>query len=258
MDHGVDIPFLLARRKLTRAIATALRAQVVDHLTALTPVLRPEITFGKFIQGNQKDWIVKSDQALKELRTLYDTIAPASPYNLRVELTPPLDVGGLSLEVTPVEYTHVAQHGSNSRTITVRRPLVWTLSYGGFAPAAFRRLLDSRMRSSAEVQRFLLAYLALHVVIKMQPGVVNVLTALRFPVATVHEPEFGALPITRIGVGLTTERPPDAVIIESAEVTGMDAFEEVVKLEEISRLRDPMREQLLEMAKKHVPEFAAS
>ncbi len=47
-------------------------------------------------------------------------------------------------------------------------------------------------------------------------------------------PQFGDLPITRIGVPISTIRPSDAVVIESAEMTGMDAFEEIVKVEDIA------------------------
>jgi hypothetical protein len=54
---------------------------------------------------------------------------------------------------------------------------------------------------------------------------------------------------------VATERPSDAVIIESAEVTGMDAFEEVVKVEDILRLRDPLRERLLDTVAQHAPEL---
>jgi hypothetical protein len=258
MNEGGKIPSLLVLRKLTRSIAAALRGQLSDHLTALTPVLRPEMAFGKLIQGGQKDWVLKSDQALKDLRTLYERLAPAGPFNLRTELTPPFDLGGLSLEITPVEYTHVVQFGPSPRKITVRCPLAWTLSYAGFAPPVFKRLLDSEMRSPNELQRFILAYLTLHVVTKMQPGVVTILDGLRFPMTTTKAEEFGQLPITRIGAGVATERPSDAVIIESAEVTGMDAFEEVVNLEDMQRLRDPLREHLQEIVKQHAPKLLPS
>lgn len=255
MDDSDKTQSLLVLRKLTRSIAAAVRGQLNDYLAALTLVLRPEMVFGRFIQGGQRDWVVKSDQALKDLRTLYDKVAPGSPFNLRTELTPPFDLGGLSLEVSPVEYTHVAKVGSSTRKITVRCPLSWTLSYAGFAPPVLKRLLESRTRSPAELQRVVLAYLALHIVTTMQPGVVKVLNGLRFPITTAKDLDFGDLPITRIGMDVATERPPDAVIIESAEVTGMDAFEEVVKLEDIQRLRDPLREQLLAIAREQAPQL---
>jgi len=255
MDKGADTSSLLVLRKVTRSISAALRAQLVERVTTLTPILRPEIAFGKHIQGGQREWIVKSDQALKELRALYERIASTGPFNLRLDPVPPFDLGGLSLELTPVEYVHTAKAGSAIRKITVRCPLAWTLSYEGFNPPALRQLLESTMRPPSELQRFLLAYLALHIVTKMQPGVVNLFDALRSPLTNATDPDFGPLPLTRLGVGIATERPSDAVLLESAEVTGMDAFEEVVKLEDVKRLRDPLRQQLLEIAREHVPDI---
>ena len=241
MDGRDNIQSLLVLRKLTRAIAGSLRSQLAGHLKALTPILRPEMVFGKLIQGGQKEWIVKSDQALKELRTLYEGLAPKAPFHLRTDLMPPFDLGGLSVEITPAEYTHVVESGPSSRKITVRRPLTWTVSYAGFTPPLFRQLLDSRTRPPNELQRFLLAYLTMHLVTKMQPGVVNIFSDLRFPVTTAKDPEFGDLPMTQITAAIETERPADAVIIESAELTGMDGFEEVVRVEDIQRLRDPLQ-----------------
>jgi len=254
VDAGSNISSLLTLRKLTRSIAAALDAQLTQHLSALTPVLRPEMVFGKHIQGGQGAWLAKSDQAMNELRALYEKVAPATPFNLRVDLVPPLQLGGLSLEIAPVEYTHVVDSGSLRKNIIVRCPLTWTLSYSGFGPAAFRRLLDTGMRSPSEVQRFVLAYLTLHIVLKMQPGIVSILNGLRFNLTSTTQPEYGELPIARISAAIATERPGDDVIIESAEVSGMDAFQEVVRVEDIQRLRDPLREQLLELLKEHAPE----
>jgi len=38
----------------------------------------------------------------------------------------------------------------------------------------------------------------------------------------------------------------------------MDAFEELVKLDDIRQWRDPMRDQLLEIARQHVPDVVPS
>jgi hypothetical protein len=44
-------------------------------------------------------------------------------------------------------------------------------------------------------------------------------------------------------------------VVESAELTGMDAFEEVVNVDEIARLPDPFKERLLDLARRHAPEL---
>jgi hypothetical protein len=45
------------------------------------------------------------------------------------------------------------------------------------------------------------------------------------------------------------------VILQSAELTGMDAFEEVVNVDDLSKLRDPLKERLLEIARQQAPEL---
>ena len=84
----------------------------------------------------------------------------------------------------------------------------------------------------------------------------HIFDALHFPITTAKSPQFGDLPITRIGVPIATTRPADSMVIESAELTGMDAFEEVVKVEDIGRLGDPLKERLLEIARQQAPELA--
>jgi hypothetical protein len=86
-----------------------------------------------------------------------------------------------------------------------------------------------------------------------QRGLAQIFDALRLPITTAKTPEFGDLPITRISVGISTFRPSDAVVLESAEVTGIDAFEEVVTVDDIGRLTDPLKERLTEIARQHVP-----
>ena len=253
MNGRDNITSLLVLRKLTRAIADTVRAQVTTYLTTLTPLLRPEIVFGDYMQGAPKVPSLKADQAFKELQALYDTVAPTKPLNLRREMTPPFNFPNVGLELTPVDYVHIAQTGSGTKNITVRSPLTWVLTYTGFAPPRLQEMLDQKVRGD-ELQRFILSYLIIHLVMKYRPGVMEILEGLHFPVTTGTSAEFGNLPMTRIGVGISTKRPPDSVVVESAELTGMDAFEEVVNVEDIARLPDPLKERLLEIVRLQTPE----
>ena len=149
----------------------------------------------------------------------------------------------------------MAQAGADTRRIKVRCPLTWVLTYSDFPPTRLQELLDTKARSVEELQRFVLNYLVLHLAIKSEPALMQVFEALHFPLTTTKAKEFGELPITRIGIGISTTRPSDALIIESAEFTGMDAFEEVVKVEDIARLADPLKERLIEIARQQAPEL---
>ena len=84
-----------------------------------------------------------------------------------------------------------------------------------------------------------------------QPGVTRILETLHFPVTTEKMEAFGMLPITVISAGVSTRRPADSVIIQSAELTGMDAFEEVVVVDDIEKMTDVSRERMMEIVRVH-------
>ena len=248
-----SIDSILALRKVTRAVADALRPQLLEYLATLSPLFRPKTILGDYIQGGVKEPARRADKAFKELQALYESVATGKPFNLPRELKPPIDVSSVSLELTPLEYQHAAQANGISRTITVRSPLTWVLTYSGFAPPRFRELIDTKTRSNDDVQRFILSYLALHVVIANQPGLTQMLEALHFTVKSSTWPGLGDLPVPRITAPIATVRASDEVILQSAELTGMDGFEEVVNVADIAKLRNTFKDGLLEIVRSQAP-----
>jgi hypothetical protein len=259
MNGRDSIQSLLVLRKLTRAIADVVRTQMTEYLATLTPLIKPAAALGDYIQGGAKETTRRVEKVFKEVQALYESIAPAKPFTLPKELTTPLNFPSATLEITPVEYAHAAETGGAPRTIMVRRPLSWYLTYTGYAPARAQELMGSntQLRATAELQKFVLSQVMLHVILNNQPGFLHILEGLHFPVTTTKLPELGELPITRIGAAISTSRPSDAVVLESAELTGMDAFEEVISVEEIAQLADPLKERLLEIARKQAPELVS-
>jgi hypothetical protein len=77
------------------------------------------------------------------------------------------------------------------------------------------------------------------------------LGALHYNLSSVRMPEFGELPITCIASSVPTIRPPDDVVLESVEISGQNAFEEVVDVEGIVNIQDPFKEQLMNLIKTH-------
>jgi len=249
---------LLTLRKLTRAIADVVRSQMTDYLATLAPLLAPKVVLGDYVLGGAKESPRKAEKAFKELQALYETVAATKPFNLPRELTTPINFSAAAgLEITPVDYPHAVQAGSSSRTIMVRSPLTWTLTYAGFAPGRLPDLLKTKLRPGDELLQFVLSYLLMNVVTTNSPGLMQTLAALHFPISTTTLPDYPNLPITRISTDVSTMRPADSVVIESAELTGMDAFEEVVKIADLSALRDPFRERLLETARQQAPDLVA-
>lgn len=261
MESGYSTKTLLALRKVTRAVADLLHGQMREYLTALTPLLRPRAVLGHFVEGGGKETVHGADKAQAELKSLYEAISAAKPFNLRKELKQPLEVAGTSLETTPMEYTYVARAEGTTKTVTITSPLKWVLNYAGLAPGRLitvsftpRRLeevLADRGLSKDELQQFLVHYLVLHVVATRQVGVGKIFDALHFPLGTTRSAEFGDLPLTTISASLSTVRPPDDVIIESTEISGTDSFEEVLNLDDLQRMSDPLRDRLSELVRGH-------
>jgi hypothetical protein len=255
MDGRDSTHSLLVLRKLTRAIADVVRVQMTEYLATLAPLLRPKMVLGDHVEDGTKESTRRSDKAFKELQTLYESLAGTKPFNLPRDLTLPLRLIGSGLEITPVDTALPIKSGSDTRTIMVRSPLTWTLTYSGYPPTRLPELLKAKLQTGDELGQFVVSYLLMHVVISNSPGLVSVFDALHFPITTTTVPEFGPLPITRVGVAVSTTRPSDDVILQSAELTGVDAFEEVVNVQDLSNLRDPLKQRLFDIAKQHAPEL---
>jgi hypothetical protein len=251
MDGQDNIQALLALRKLTRLVSDTLRGQMMEYLGTLTPLLRPKAVLGDYVAGGVKEPARRADKAFKELQALYELVATAKPFNLPREIKPPIDLPTQNLEVTPFEYTHAATAGGDTRTIAVRSPLTWVLSYSGYSPTRLKELVQGKVRANDDVQQHVLSFLAMHVVVLNQPGVAQMLEALRFPVTTDKIAELGGLPITCIRTAITTSRPADDLVLRSAELTGMDAFEEVLNVKDVAELNNPYRDRLLEIVRNH-------
>jgi hypothetical protein len=251
VGDGDQAKQLRVRRRLTRAVAEFVRGQLKDFLAVLGPLLRPRAVFGEHVQGSAKESVRGADTAFRELQAVYEAVAASRPFNLPRELKPPLEAGTSVVEFTPLEYTHAAKAGGESKTVTITSPLKWVLSYAGFGPRRLRELMGTTPTGN-EIQQAVLQTLILHVVLQRQTGVVRILEALRLPVTAGRLPGFGEVPFALITSAVPTVRPPDEVIIENTEISGADVFEEVVDPEEISRLRDPLREKLLELVRREV------
>ncbi|MEO8053532.1 MAG: hypothetical protein ABI768_00145 [Acidobacteriota bacterium] len=254
MDEGFDLQKLRSLRKLTRAIAESLRSELKEHLGTMTLLLRPRTILGDFVEGGLKGEVKGSDTAFRDLRSRYEVVAGGRPYGLSKELSHPIEIVSSNVELVPLEYPHVAKAGSESKTVTVTQPLKWILTYSGLAPTRLRDLLAAKTPDAAQVKDVILHALVLDTVLTRQPGLLAVFEALRFPIVTEKLPGLGELPVTCISSSVRTVRPPDDVLIESTEISGLNAFEEVVNAKDIVEMQDPFREKLLEVIRENAPE----
>ncbi len=251
MEEQFSVQKLLVLRKLTRSISDHLRNQVRTYLTTLAPLLRPRTVLGDYIQSGTKEPVRGSDRAFADLQALYEAVAPQKPFNLSKEISAPIEILNSTPEITPLEYSYTAKSEQDSKTVTVTSPLKWVLTYSGFAPGRLRDLLADRNRSFERLKEFLVHYLVMQTVSSKQIGLTEIFRLLHFPLTAEHLPDFGQLPITCLASSVSTLRPPDHVIIESTEISGMNAFEEVVNLDDIVKMEDPLKVELVQIVRNH-------
>lgn len=243
---------LLMLRRLTRAMAELLRGQMKEYLSTLAPLMHPKTVLGNYVGSSAYEVSRTGEKAFNELREHYQALVKSRVFNLPAEFSTPLELINSQLEMTPVDYQHVVTNGVESKTVTITSPLKWALSFAGFSPAKGRLLLREKLGVNDSVQQFVLHTLMMHAVVARQNGIAQILEALHFPLSVEASAEFGNLPVCYISSSISTTRVPDEVIIESTEISGTDAFEELVNVEDVGRLRDPLKERLTSLISNYV------
>ena len=241
---------MLALRKLTRAATGIMEQHLKDALSAVGPLMQPKSLLGDYIRG-VKEPVRGAEALFRSVAELYQEVAAQKPFGVPGELSSPLDLRNTSVDVTPMEYSYTAKVNGTSKQVRVTSPFVWVLHYRGYSPEDLKTLLGSVSPSDAEIRSFVLHYVTLRFLVMQQAPLTKILSALRYSVTEATQPEFGKLPFIHIGGPISTVRPPDEIIIETTEMTGSDGFEEVIDLKALAALRDPVREELVDLAKAH-------
>jgi hypothetical protein len=245
----MDIARLLTLRSLTKKIAEQFAQQVREYLTHLAPLLQPHGLLGDLVRSG-KGHVKGRDVALQELNKLYQPLARASALNLQSELRPPLDLFASSADLAPASYSYSPRDGD--KAITVTTPLKWVLSYKDLGPQRLRELISNHPRSSGDDLRLcVLHFLAMHMLTQRRPGIAPIFEALRFPLSSAPQQDLHGLPFVLVSSAISTVRPPDEVILQSTQLSGTFTFEEVVNLDDIATLSDPLRERVLGLVREH-------
>ena len=256
MSQPIDTERLLALRKVTRVISELLETELGDHLRTLSPLVQPRKVFGRHLAGGPKQAVRGESEAFEELRSLYRGLAETKPFQLPMDIESPLEIVQASLEITPAEVAYTANIEQETRSVTLIPPLKWVLSFSGFGPQRLERLIRAQKKATGdELQQCVLHYLVMQVTLSRLPGLLRILEGLRFPIISGETEQFGKLPITFIECAVPTMRPPDEIIIQSTEISGTPTFEEVVDVDRIVSLQDPLQSRLLDLVRQHAAEL---
>ena len=234
----MDIQRLLDLRRVTQAISRSFETSLKAHLSTLAPLFSPLPLFGEYVRGGVRSSGPEAEKAYSELRARYQRIVTQPPFSL-----------------TPIEYTYSTHaDGDEAPSIRITSPLKWALSYPGTEPKRLRALMaGDRSQAKEELSHALLQCLALSILVERRPGLVKLFEALRYPLSSVTLEGLGSLPILMISASIDTRLPDDDIVIQNTRLSGIPSFEEIVEVDDIRGLSDPLRVTLLEITRTESP-----
>jgi hypothetical protein len=246
-ERSLTIPEAAELRGKTEAISKLLQTQLEAHLDTLRPLFAPRRLLGKHMGGSAgRDDVPGADKALAALKQRYKEVV-GPPFVLRPELSQET-VSGIEsrIELYPWEYDHEAATETETRTIAIKSPVRWVMSFDSdYSLSQVRRVLAGEEEKRAEdLAQFVANALAMGAVVEKFPALQALLHDLRFEVRVETANGLGKLPVVTVNSNLTASRPPDELILAATGFSGVAAFIELVDRDAVQSLHDPLRERL--------------
>lgn len=236
----LSIEELAQRREQTDAVSVLLQRRLEDHLSTLQLLLSPRWVLGRHTRAGARDDVPGADRHFGELKEIYGRHY-GKPFLLPKELPEgPISIDG-RLAVYPWEYTR--EVGEERRPIAMTSPVRWVVNYrSGYTLSQLRRALAARETLRRDDAReFVVNAIALRLVIEKMPGLVGLLSDLRYAVEFAPCDGLGELPLVSISAPLPSFRPDDELILSATRFSGVPAFIELIDVETLGALADPLR-----------------
>ncbi len=258
MSTEINIDNLIKLRKLTQIVSEHLGNKIQQHLQTLKPLFNPSIVFGQYINGQTKASVATAGNDFAKLKADFDSLRRSKPYLKLTELGNQLDVFGSSVEINPYKYQHIAKRDGQENRITITSPMKWVISYKNLGIGVLDNLVGGqKIDGGVDLQECVLHYLVLNAVIR-NTGLKDLLEDLQFPTKITEQSKYGNLPILSLSCPVSTKLPNDDILIDTTEISGTAAFEEVIDIDSISSMEDPFKNHLLEIVNRYDAQLLAN
>jgi len=234
-------------RSQTELVSKLFRDQLAAHLETLRPVLVPERVFGKYV-GGRGDATV-ADRAFAQLQQAYKSFT-TRPFELPAEFDPHwLTLVGNRVTLYPWEYIHEARTERETQTIIMTSPVRWVVSYtSAYTLSQLKQAVTGKgERRPEHVRQFVVNALVTQLMMAHTPGLGALIADLRYHLQTDSAPDLPGLPLTLITSVLPSLRPADDLILAATSFSGVPAFVEVIDIDALANLRDPLKTRIAEL-----------
>jgi hypothetical protein len=252
MSPHLEPEKLLMLHGLTKEVSQACLRHLKSQIEAMAPLFRPRRFLGDHIDGIGKESVPSADRNLADLQQLYARVA-VKPFDLRPELRAPLESVATQLQFDEWEYTHAAETDRGWQSIRVTAPLTWAISYGSpYSLATFRGIVAGSGRRDAEaVRAFVLHACLMQELFSKIPALADLLKGLRYKVEVRKSPQLGDLPLVTLSAPFRTFRPADKLVAMASGLAGGATFSEVLDVESVRTLSDPLRDEVAGILRQH-------
>lgn len=247
---------LLHLHKLTKDVSKFCQKQLRGYLDTMALLFRPRRMLGDAMEGSERDSATNTDRAITELRELYRSVA-LRPFDLRPELSFPLESVSTQIQLYEWEYLHQAKTDRGWRSIRVTSPLTWVVAYSStYSLHMLRQVLAGQEERNPEsVRAFVLRACLMHLHSTKFPAITELLAGLRYRVEVRRSPELGDLPLLTVSAPFQTMRPSDNLVNVASGLAGGTSFAEVLDMDTVRNLRDPLREEIAALFRSHGQEL---
>jgi hypothetical protein len=244
---SLDNKEFLHLRQSTDKIASALTQRLKDHLTTLRPLFIPRKLLGTYIKSSSLEEVNGSDRAFARLQEQYGLICE-EPFKIPKKLQTPLPAISNTLESTPYQYM-LALGGDTAKEVKITAPTRFILSFQSECPLSRLRamLSGAEGRQPDDMRQAILSHLALVLFLEQFPALTNLLADLRYTVEIEKIADLGGLPAVILTAPLETFLPPDDFIVEITQLSGIPAFQEIIDMDAVKNIPDPLQAALQEL-----------
>jgi hypothetical protein len=252
MSIDLEPSKLLSLHGLTKEVSQACLRHLKAQIDAMAPLFRPRRYLGEYIEATGKEAVPAADRNLAEFKELYARVA-VKPFDLRPEIRVPIESVTTQLQFDEWEYTHAIETDRGWQSIRVTSPLTWVMSYStSYSLTTLRSVVaGSGQRDVDAVRAFVLRACLISELFAKIPALVDLLAALRYKVEIRKSPQLGDLPLVTISAPFKTFRPADKLVTMAAGLAGGMSFAEVLDVDSVRTLSDPLRDEALEILKRH-------
>jgi hypothetical protein len=231
-------------RQNTDKITSSLDKRLKGHLDVLGPLFAPKKLLGAYIKSTTMEDMPDSDKAYAALQEQYAAICE-KPFGLARKLTPPLPPISSKLDATRFKYA-LKTGESEDKATTITAATRWIVSYRTDCPYTRLKamLLGEETRQPDDMKQSLIDHLSLVVFLKRFPALTKLFLDLRYEVEIIKMEELGGLPVVLLKALMESFLPPDDFIVQVTQLSGIPAFQEILDLDAVDNMLDPLKDAL--------------